>query len=434
MHSVRCPGIAARIATDGFTLVYAGDIVAFEDADAALSGADLYIGDGSTLTGSLVRRHQSGALIGHTTVRAQLGWLVAPRDPARDLLALRQGADRDGRRTRSRRPSPSSRPRRLRAARSRRRATGWSSRSGLTARAAQAETSRGVRGAAPGPWARPESRAARPASPEASRTALRASPRALDEGEQAARPSARRSRPRRGAMSGLRVTSTESDSTVAAWNSSAGFLETPVRRTHDGAVVGGDGEDADLPAGQARDRPAPPHRPRAPSRWKTYLSVTSCLEPSGGVIVRSVRTRIVFSPRIMAERSALKSRNVKPVPSMFVVVPLVSRTSRPMRLGLARGRTTAARRRGRSRAELRIAGIGHQLVGAAVHVHLRVRVEASCPFGVSTRTSIACLRPPCPGTTRRKVSVVSPIFFGTFTGSVSRCDARRRPRRRCRRA
>lgn len=75
MHSVRCPGIAARIATDGFTLVYAGDIVAFGDADAALSGADLYIGDGSTLTGSLVRRHKSGALIGHTTVRAQLGWL-----------------------------------------------------------------------------------------------------------------------------------------------------------------------------------------------------------------------------------------------------------------------------------------------------------------------------------------------------------------------
>jgi len=56
-------------------MVYSGDIVAFEDPDAALPGADLYIGDGSTLTGSLVRRHPSGALIGHTTVRAQFGWL-----------------------------------------------------------------------------------------------------------------------------------------------------------------------------------------------------------------------------------------------------------------------------------------------------------------------------------------------------------------------
>jgi ribonuclease BN (tRNA processing enzyme) len=76
MHSVRCPATAARIAIGGFTLVYSGDIVAFEDPEAALSGADFYIGDGSTLTGSLVRRHKSGVLIGHTTVRAQLGWLA----------------------------------------------------------------------------------------------------------------------------------------------------------------------------------------------------------------------------------------------------------------------------------------------------------------------------------------------------------------------
>ena len=76
IHSVRCPCIGARISANTFTLVYSGDIVAFEDPDTALAGADLYVGDGSTLTGSLVRRHQSGVLIGHTTVRAQLGWLA----------------------------------------------------------------------------------------------------------------------------------------------------------------------------------------------------------------------------------------------------------------------------------------------------------------------------------------------------------------------
>ena len=31
-------------------------------------GAEIYVGDGSTLTGSLVRRHSSGALLGHTTM------------------------------------------------------------------------------------------------------------------------------------------------------------------------------------------------------------------------------------------------------------------------------------------------------------------------------------------------------------------------------
>ncbi len=75
IHSIRCPCIAARIALGRFTVVYSGDVVAFEDPDTALAAADLYIGDGSTLKGSLVRRHESGVLIGHTTVRAQLGWL-----------------------------------------------------------------------------------------------------------------------------------------------------------------------------------------------------------------------------------------------------------------------------------------------------------------------------------------------------------------------
>ena len=75
IHSVRCPCVAARIETRDLVLVYSGDVIAFERPEAALPGANLYIGDGSTLKGSLVRRHASGALMGHTTVRAQLGWL-----------------------------------------------------------------------------------------------------------------------------------------------------------------------------------------------------------------------------------------------------------------------------------------------------------------------------------------------------------------------
>ena len=76
VHSVRCPCTAARIESKGMTLVYSGDIIAFDKPEEVLAGADLYVGDGSTLKGSLVRRHPSGALIGHTTVRAQLGWLA----------------------------------------------------------------------------------------------------------------------------------------------------------------------------------------------------------------------------------------------------------------------------------------------------------------------------------------------------------------------
>lgn len=81
VHSVRCPGVAVRIAAGRTVILYSGDIIAFEEPDRALPGADLYIGDGSTLIGSLVRRHASGALMGHTTVRAQLGWLGRRRVP-----------------------------------------------------------------------------------------------------------------------------------------------------------------------------------------------------------------------------------------------------------------------------------------------------------------------------------------------------------------
>lgn len=76
VHSVRCPGIGVRLEVAGRTLVYSGDLVSFENPDEALTGTEVYVGDGSTLAGSLVRRHSSGALLGHTTVRAQLGWLA----------------------------------------------------------------------------------------------------------------------------------------------------------------------------------------------------------------------------------------------------------------------------------------------------------------------------------------------------------------------
>lgn len=76
VHSIRCPGVAARLEVSGRVVIYAGDIVAFAAPAEALADAWLYVGDGSSLTASLVRRQPSGTLIGHTTVRAQLGWLA----------------------------------------------------------------------------------------------------------------------------------------------------------------------------------------------------------------------------------------------------------------------------------------------------------------------------------------------------------------------
>ena len=72
LHSIRCPAIAAQT-IGGFTLVYSGDIVAFEIRRRP-AGAVSTSAMARQLTGSLVGG-TPGRLIGHTTVRAQLGWL-----------------------------------------------------------------------------------------------------------------------------------------------------------------------------------------------------------------------------------------------------------------------------------------------------------------------------------------------------------------------
>ena len=76
MHSVCVPAVGYRIGSDRRSLFYVPDVVDIVDRKEALAGLDLFVGDGATLTRPLVRR-RSGALFGHTTVRAQLGWCAA---------------------------------------------------------------------------------------------------------------------------------------------------------------------------------------------------------------------------------------------------------------------------------------------------------------------------------------------------------------------
>lgn len=73
VHSLRAPAVGYRVSAGSRTLFYVPDVVAIEDRHEALCGIDLYVGDGSSLTRSLVRR-RGDELFGHTTIRAQLGW------------------------------------------------------------------------------------------------------------------------------------------------------------------------------------------------------------------------------------------------------------------------------------------------------------------------------------------------------------------------
>jgi phosphoribosyl 1,2-cyclic phosphodiesterase len=78
IHSLRAPAVGFRVAADGAVFFYAPDIVDILDRKRALSGVDLYVGDGASPTRPLVRRH-GGSLFGHTTIRAQLGWCAEAR-------------------------------------------------------------------------------------------------------------------------------------------------------------------------------------------------------------------------------------------------------------------------------------------------------------------------------------------------------------------
>lgn len=73
-HSTRCPAVGFRIEAQGaHPVFYVPDVAHIPDHDAALGGCGLYVGDGSSLTRSLVRKH-GDQLLGHAPVRQQLTW------------------------------------------------------------------------------------------------------------------------------------------------------------------------------------------------------------------------------------------------------------------------------------------------------------------------------------------------------------------------
>lgn len=79
-HSLRAPAVGYRITGGRNTIFYVPDVVSIHQPGAALRGVRIFIGDGATMTRPLVRR-RDGRLIGHTTVRAQLGWCERHRVP-----------------------------------------------------------------------------------------------------------------------------------------------------------------------------------------------------------------------------------------------------------------------------------------------------------------------------------------------------------------
>jgi phosphoribosyl 1,2-cyclic phosphodiesterase len=73
IHSIRAPAVGLRVRAGKGVIFYAPDVLWIEDREEALSGVNLYVGDGATLQRDLVRK-RGEALFGHISVRRQLDW------------------------------------------------------------------------------------------------------------------------------------------------------------------------------------------------------------------------------------------------------------------------------------------------------------------------------------------------------------------------
>jgi phosphoribosyl 1,2-cyclic phosphodiesterase len=79
-HSLRAPAVGYRIAADRATVFYVPDVAAIPDQDAALSRVAFYIGDGATVTRSMVRERDH-TLTGHAPIATQLKWCGEEKVP-----------------------------------------------------------------------------------------------------------------------------------------------------------------------------------------------------------------------------------------------------------------------------------------------------------------------------------------------------------------
>jgi phosphoribosyl 1,2-cyclic phosphodiesterase len=75
-HSLRAPAVGYRVRAGRAVIFYAPDLVSIVDEQGALTGLDVYVGDGAAVSRSIVR-HRNGRAIGHASIRAQLEWCAS---------------------------------------------------------------------------------------------------------------------------------------------------------------------------------------------------------------------------------------------------------------------------------------------------------------------------------------------------------------------
>jgi phosphoribosyl 1,2-cyclic phosphodiesterase len=77
-HSIRAPAVGYRVSANRVRLFYVPDVVRRRNRRRALRGADVYVGDGASITRPILRR-RGRAVVGQSSIRVQLDWCKAER-------------------------------------------------------------------------------------------------------------------------------------------------------------------------------------------------------------------------------------------------------------------------------------------------------------------------------------------------------------------
>ncbi len=80
VHSLRAPAIGYRISAGKKVIFCVHDLISIPKQKKALSGVDLYIGDGASITRPIIRK-KNDQPFGHTTIRSQLNWCQKEKVP-----------------------------------------------------------------------------------------------------------------------------------------------------------------------------------------------------------------------------------------------------------------------------------------------------------------------------------------------------------------
>lgn len=73
-HSFNAPAVGYRISAGKSSLFYVPDVAKIMHPQKALSGIDMYIGDGAIITRTLLLRETDGVMHGHAPMSEQLAW------------------------------------------------------------------------------------------------------------------------------------------------------------------------------------------------------------------------------------------------------------------------------------------------------------------------------------------------------------------------